>query len=124
LLCLDRCIVESAILRVICFGLCPAEIQQQLFHPFGLILTILVSFPVRFHKLTREIELFDALRTPATPLTLSLRFSSLFTGCFCLFLSGVLTFSSYCSCAIPYWSDAGCVFFISPGYSLYQIIVN
>jgi hypothetical protein len=30
-------------------GLCPAEIQQQLFHPFGLVLTILVSFPVRFH---------------------------------------------------------------------------
>jgi len=27
----------------------PAEIQQQLFHPFGIVLTILVSFPVRFH---------------------------------------------------------------------------
>ena len=42
---------------------------------------------------------------------------------FCLFLSGVLAFSSNSSCAIPYRLDAGCVFFISPGFPLFQVIV-
>ncbi len=94
------------------FRPCPAEIQQQFFHPFGLILTILVSFLLRFHSLPQEIELFDALRTLATPRTLSLRISSVFNGCFRF------------SCTTPYRSNADCAFFISPGSPLFQVIVN
>jgi hypothetical protein len=58
LFCPCRCIVVSAksctvyvlvILRVLYSGLCPAEIHQQQFQTFGLVLLILVSFPVGFH---------------------------------------------------------------------------